>query len=149
MEVTTHLPTGLEPFLCSFDMCDCPYHCRRLLWLDPRPAGSVSSKLKYVPSWPVSNRGWCMFSTSMRRYTATRRIRRASRIRLTPVGSGGTDFGPSFRWLEEKGIYPQTMVFLTDLWCMFPNDAPNYPVIWASTDTRPVPFGQVVPMAAA
>ena len=70
-------------------------------------------------------------------------------IHLTPVGGGGTDFRPCFRWLEEKGIYPQTMVFLTDLWGTFPDDAPSYPVIWASTGSRPVPFGQVVPMGAA
>jgi predicted metal-dependent peptidase len=70
-------------------------------------------------------------------------------IHLTPVGGGGTDFRPCFRWLEEKGIYPQTMVFLTDLWGTFPEDAPRYPVIWASTGTRPVPFGQVIPIGAA
>jgi predicted metal-dependent peptidase len=70
-------------------------------------------------------------------------------IHLTPVGGGGTDFRPCFRWLEEKGIYPQTMVFLTDLWGTFPDDAPSYPVIWASTGSRTVPFGQVIPMAAA
>jgi predicted metal-dependent peptidase len=49
-------------------------------------------------------------------------------IHLTPLGGGGTDFRPCFRWLEEKGIYPQTMVFLTDLWGTFPTDAPTYPV---------------------
>jgi predicted metal-dependent peptidase len=70
-------------------------------------------------------------------------------IHLTPVGGGGTDFRPCFRWLEEKGIYPQTMVFLTDLGGTFPDDAPIYPVIWASTGARPAPFGQVVPMGAA
>jgi hypothetical protein len=41
------------------------------------------------------------------------------------------------------------MVFLTDLWGTFPDDAPPYPVIWASTDARRVPFGQVVPMEVA
>jgi predicted metal-dependent peptidase len=70
-------------------------------------------------------------------------------IHLTPVGGGGTDFRPCFRWLEEKGIHPQTLVFLTDLWGTFPENAPAYPVIWASTETRPVPFGQVIPMGAA
>jgi predicted metal-dependent peptidase len=70
-------------------------------------------------------------------------------IHLTPVGRGGTDFRPCFRWLEEKGIHPQTLVFLTDLWGTFPEIAPIYPVIWASTETRPVPFGQVIPMGAA
>ena len=38
---------------------------------------------------------------------------------------------------------------LTDLWGTFPETAPAYPVIWASTETRPVPFGQVIPMGAA
>ena len=70
-------------------------------------------------------------------------------IHLTPVGGGGTDFRPCFRWLEEKGIHPETLVFLTDLCGTFPEKAPGYPVIWASTETRPVPFGQVIPMGAA
>ena len=56
-------------------------------------------------------------------------------ISLTPVGGGGTDFRPCFRWLEDKGIFPQTMVFLTDLWGEFPQTAPEYPVIWASAGT--------------
>jgi predicted metal-dependent peptidase len=71
-------------------------------------------------------------------------------ISLTPFGGGGTDFRPCFRWLEDNGIFPQTMVFLTDLWGEFPKAAPEYPVIWVSTGSnRPAPFGQVVPMAAA
>jgi predicted metal-dependent peptidase len=71
-------------------------------------------------------------------------------ISLTPIGGGGTDFRPCFCWLEDKGICPQTMVFLTDLWGEFPKTAPEYPVIWASTGSnRPAPFGQVVPMATA
>jgi predicted metal-dependent peptidase len=61
-----------------------------------------------------------MFSTSTRKYTATKRISRGQPIHLTPVGGGGTDFRPCFCWLEEKGIYPQTLVFLTDLWVRFP-----------------------------
>ena len=70
-------------------------------------------------------------------------------VTLTPVGGGGTDFRPCFRWLEERRIVPQTLVFLTDLCGTFPNDMPPYPVLWASTETRPAPFGQVIPMEAA
>jgi predicted metal-dependent peptidase len=70
-------------------------------------------------------------------------------VTLAPVGGGGTDFRPCFNWLEEHGIIPQTLVFLTDLWGTFPDIVPPYPVIWASTDSRPVPFGQVIPMEAA
>jgi predicted metal-dependent peptidase len=70
-------------------------------------------------------------------------------VKLAPVGGGGTDFGPCFHWLEERGITPQTLVFLTDLWSTFPSDVPPYPVIWASTGKRDAPFGQVIPMEAA
>ena len=70
-------------------------------------------------------------------------------IRLMPVGGGGTDFRPCFGWLEERGITPQTLVFLTDLWGTFPGDVPPYPVLWASTGKREAPFGQVIPMEAA
>jgi predicted metal-dependent peptidase len=68
------------------------------------------------------------------------------RIALTPVGGGGTDFRPCFAWLKERGVVPQTLVLLTDLCGTFPSEAPPYPVIWASTENRRAPFGQVVSM---
>jgi hypothetical protein len=63
-------------------------------------------------------------------------------VKLAPIGGGGTDFRPCFRWLEEQGITPQTLVFLTDLCGTFPSDVPPYPVLWASTDNRAVPLGR-------
>jgi predicted metal-dependent peptidase len=71
------------------------------------------------------------------------------RIDLNPVGGGGTEFGPCFEWLEERGIRPQSLVFLTDLYGSFPPSAPAYPVLWASTGSRKAPFGEVIPMRAA
>jgi predicted metal-dependent peptidase len=71
------------------------------------------------------------------------------RIHLNPVGGGGTAFGPCFEWLEEQGILPQCLVFLTDLYGSFPSSAPEYPVLWASTGGRQAPFGEVIPMQAA
>jgi predicted metal-dependent peptidase len=70
-------------------------------------------------------------------------------VNLNPVGGGGTEFGPCFDWLNEHGIQPQALVFLTDLYGGFPSSAPYYPVIWASTGGRHAPFGQVIPMQAA
>jgi predicted metal-dependent peptidase len=67
-------------------------------------------------------------------------------VSLSPVGGGGTDFRPCFDWLEQQGIVPQTLVFLTDLCGTFPSEAPGYPVIWASTEARRAPFGETVPM---
>ena len=62
---------------------------------------------------------------------------------------GGTNFAPCFRWLGERGIVPQTLVFLTDLCGAFPSEAPSYPVLWASTEARRAPIGQVIPMETA
>ena len=70
-------------------------------------------------------------------------------VSLSPVGGGGTDFRPCFDWLRERGIVPETLVFLTDLCGRFPDQAPPYPVIWASTEARKPPFGEVVPMESA
>ena len=70
-------------------------------------------------------------------------------ISLNPVGGGGTEFAPCFEWIEERGIMPQTMVFLTDLYGSFPSCAPSYPVLWASTGRRQAPFGEVIPMQSA
>jgi predicted metal-dependent peptidase len=71
------------------------------------------------------------------------------RVNLNPAGGGGTEFGPCFDWLDERGIMPQTLVFLTDLWGTFPTSAPSYPVLWASTGRRQAPFGEVIPLHAA
>lgn len=70
-------------------------------------------------------------------------------LSLNPVGGGGTEFSPCFEWLEDQGIVPQTLVFLTDLYGSFPEREPAYPVLWASTGSKRAPFGQVVPMQAA
>src|SRR3984893_7809833 len=44
-------------------------------------------------------------------------------IVLTPIAGGGTNFAPCFQWLDERGIVPQTLVFLTDMFGTFANDA--------------------------
>jgi predicted metal-dependent peptidase len=86
------------------------------------------------------------FDTEVQKYET---FQAGQPIKLAPVGGGGTDFRPCFSWLADRGIQPQTMVFLTDLWGRFPEKVPPYPVLWASTDTRQAPFGQVIPMEAA
>jgi predicted metal-dependent peptidase len=70
-------------------------------------------------------------------------------VHLNPVGGGGTEFAQCFDWLDEHGIQPRTLVFLTDLYGSFPLSAPAYPVLWASTGSKKAPFGQVIPMQAA
>lgn len=70
-------------------------------------------------------------------------------VSLSPVGGGGTDFRPCFEWLRDHSVVPQTLFFLTDLCGTFPSEAPAYPVIWASTESRKAPFGEVVPIEGA
>jgi len=70
-------------------------------------------------------------------------------ISLSPAGGGGTDFCPCFTWLEEQGMRPQVLVFLTDLYGTLPDSPPSIPVIWASNGKREAPFGEVVPLHAA
>lgn len=54
-------------------------------------------------------------------------------IEYKPVGRGGTDFRPAFKWVEEQGIEPACLIYLTDMYGSFPDEVPEYPVIWAST----------------
>jgi predicted metal-dependent peptidase len=54
------------------------------------------------------------------------------RVRGT-IGGGGTDFRPPFSELAERGIVPDTLVYLTDGFGAVDKDPPNYPVIWAVT----------------
>jgi len=62
------------------------------------------------------------------------------------VGGGGTDFRPAFRWVEEHLDDPPTgLVYLTDLAGQFGEQAPDYPVLWASIDPQgKAPWGEVV-----
>jgi predicted metal-dependent peptidase len=63
---------------------------------------------------------------------------------LKPKGGGGTDFRPPFHWVEEQGIEPDALVYMTDLMGMFPTAAPRYPVIWAATTKGAFPWGDLV-----
>jgi predicted metal-dependent peptidase len=90
-----------------------------------------------------------MFCTSDTEVQKVETYQVSQPVKLTPIGGGGTDFRPCFHWLEERGITPQTLVFLTDLCGTFPSDVPPYPVLWESIGKREAPFGQVIPMEAA
>ncbi len=67
-------------------------------------------------------------------------------------GGGGTDFRPAFtlteqEWQETDPV--RALVFLTDLDGTFPEHAPDFQVLWLSTDPRRnAPFGTVIPLPA-
>jgi predicted metal-dependent peptidase len=67
---------------------------------------------------------------------------------LIPKGYGGTDFRPAFAWLDEQGIAPTVLIYLTDLECYSYPDDPGYPVLWAGygrwAKHSKVPFGEKI-----
>lgn len=72
-------------------------------------------------------------------------------LTLTPCGGGGTDHRPVFDWIADNcDESPAVMIGLTDLASRFPTDAPPFPVLWASTDSRAAhPFGERCTIPAA
>lgn len=63
-----------------------------------------------------------------------------------PTGGGGTDFNPVFEWVEKQGLEPACLIYLTDCMGDYPDDAPGYPTLWASSTKEPgryePPFGE-------
>jgi predicted metal-dependent peptidase len=68
----------------------------------------------------------------------------SEQIKLSPKGGGGTDFVPSFKWVEENGIEPKCLIYLTDLCCNSFPEPPDYPVLWVTDSHKAVPFGETV-----
>ncbi len=66
-------------------------------------------------------------------------------LKIDMYGGGGTDFHPPFKWVEEQGIEPSCLMYLTDMepYNGFPPE-PDYPVVWLSTGSvQDAPYGQV------
>lgn len=60
-------------------------------------------------------------------------------------GGGGTDFRPVFERVARMPEPIKCLVYLTDLWGSFPDEAPPYPVIWCVWGSKTAaPFGEVV-----
>ncbi len=63
---------------------------------------------------------------------------------VTIHGRGGTRFQPVFDWVEEEGIEPVALVYLTDGEAPAP-DEPQYPVVWGvTTNHQQHLFGEVL-----
>lgn len=61
-------------------------------------------------------------------------------LTFTVRGGGGTDFRPPFKWLEDRGITPEVLVYFTDGHGAFPSEEAAYPTLWVmhkSTVTPP------------
>lgn len=67
-------------------------------------------------------------------------------VAIEPIGGGGTDFRPVFRWVEKKGIAPACLIYLTDLRCRWFPGSVEYPVLWVTNSQREAPLGETVRM---
>ena len=65
-------------------------------------------------------------------------------IEFKPIGGGGTDFRPGLAAMEALEEPPVGVIYITDLDGTMPDRPPAFPVLWASTQKRDVPFGEVV-----
>lgn len=60
-------------------------------------------------------------------------------------GGGGTSFVPVFEKIQEMGIEPDALIYLTDGMGSFPQRAPLYPVLWGNIyPSSKYPFGDVI-----
>ncbi|MDH3901140.1 MAG: VWA-like domain-containing protein, partial [Gammaproteobacteria bacterium] len=57
-------------------------------------------------------------------------------------GGGGTRFTPVFDWLQQAGQKPDLLVYFTDAEGEFPQQEPDFPVIWLVKGRGKVPWGQ-------
>lgn len=60
------------------------------------------------------------------------------------AGGGGTRFTPVFEWVAAAGVRPDALLYFTDALGDFPDQAPDYPVLWLVRGNAPVPFGERV-----
>jgi predicted metal-dependent peptidase len=63
-------------------------------------------------------------------------------------GGGGTSFTPVFERIEQEGLDPDVLIYLTDLEGSFPSAPPNYPVIWGAISNHVAPFGDTIKLPA-
>lgn len=60
-------------------------------------------------------------------------------------GRGGTDFRPVFDKIDDEGLRPPVLVYMTDGYGTFPKAPPEYPVLWLMTSEVEPPFGMRLP----
>ena len=59
-------------------------------------------------------------------------------------GGGGTDFRPVFEYINNYINYPTLLLYFTDGQGIFPQNEPEYDLLWVMTKAQAVPFGEVL-----
>ncbi len=69
-------------------------------------------------------------------------------VKLEPIGRGGTSFIPVFEYIG-KHESPTCLIYLTDMKGRFPDQEPEYPVLWIDSNkysNNEPPFGEHIKM---
>ena len=69
-------------------------------------------------------------------------------VSLSPKGGGGTDFRPPYEWVEQQGLAPACLIYLTDLCSDSYPEPPAYPVLWVTDSRRTAPLGETLRISA-
>lgn len=69
---------------------------------------------------------------------------RGQELNFEAVGGGGTDFCPVFEYIKNNSINPACTLYLTDMYGTFPQEKPEYPVLWCATSDVRGPFGDTL-----
>lgn len=69
---------------------------------------------------------------------------RGQELSFEATGGGGTDFRPVFDHIKNNSINPACMLYLTDMYGSFPQETPQYPVLWCATSDVRGPFGDTL-----
>jgi predicted metal-dependent peptidase len=76
--------------------------------------------------------------------TRTESFEPGDHFEINPKGGGGTRFSPFFKHINEQDTQPACCIVLTDLCVNDFGPAPDYPVLFCTTDKTEAPFGQVL-----
>jgi len=66
------------------------------------------------------------------------------RLEYRVSGGGGTDFRPTFAYIDREINYPTLLLYFTDGMGTFPQDEPSFDVMWVMPEEKEVPFGEVL-----
>lgn len=65
------------------------------------------------------------------------------------TGGGGTSHVPVFHEIKKRGLNPRVLICFTDMYTDFPDEKPDFPVLWLVTpsgDFSSPPFGRLIKM---
>ena len=65
-------------------------------------------------------------------------------VRLSPYGGGGTSFDPVFKYIDEQGLEPEVVVYLTDGYGNQNEFTTHHQTVWLTTASQNFDWGTVI-----